>query len=159
MSRARSTEVALEIRTSIYGVSRDFWRDTKWRNIGSLRINSRQPLSQEAAYLEELTDGFMTRQMIRGRMAFYDTLRPHSALGHGMPSEAYWARRDENLAARHNTGYTLEKPLSFPDNQDHFTTRWRRQSEGARASNRDRIFVLHRAIRAKRQSPPPIPAC
>ena len=56
-------------------------------------------LKQEAVYLEELTDGFKAHRVIRDWMAFYNTERPHSALERRTPREAYWAGRDQKLAA------------------------------------------------------------
>jgi len=56
-------------------------------------------LKQEAIYLEELTDGFQAQRVIRDWMMFYNTDRPHSALQSRTPGEAYWAGRDEKMAA------------------------------------------------------------
>lgn len=56
-------------------------------------------LKQEAIYLEELTDGFKAQRVIRNWMVFYNTERPHSALEHQTPREAYWASRQEQMAA------------------------------------------------------------
>ena len=56
-------------------------------------------LKQEAVYLEDLTDGFKAHGVIRNWMKFYNTERPHSALEHKTPREAYWADRNLKLAA------------------------------------------------------------
>ncbi len=40
-------------------------------------------------YLHELTDGFRAEQVIRDWIEFYNTERPHSALGDQTPAEAY----------------------------------------------------------------------
>jgi len=56
-------------------------------------------LKQEAVYLEDLTDGFKAHRVIRDWMTFYNTERPHSALEHKTPKEAYWADRNLKLAA------------------------------------------------------------
>lgn len=56
-------------------------------------------LKQEAVYLEEITDGFQARRVISNWMAFYNTERPHSSLERRTPKEAYWAGRDQKLAA------------------------------------------------------------
>ena len=56
-------------------------------------------LKQEAIYLEELTDGFKAQRVIRNWMAFYNTERPHSALEHRTPKEAYWPSQNEKMAA------------------------------------------------------------
>lgn len=56
-------------------------------------------LKQEAVYLEDLTDGFKANGVIRNWMKFYNTERPHSALEHKTPREAYWADRNLKLAA------------------------------------------------------------
>ena len=58
-----------------------------------------RPLKQEAVYLEELTDGFKAHRVIRDWMTFYNTERPHTALEQRTPREAYWAGRDQKLAA------------------------------------------------------------
>ena len=41
-------------------------------------------LKYEAVYLHELSDGFAAQRLISRWMEFYNTLRPHSALG-GLP--------------------------------------------------------------------------
>ena len=56
-------------------------------------------LKQEAIYLAELTDGFKAQRVIRNWMMFYNTERPHSALEYQTPREAYWASRQEQMAA------------------------------------------------------------
>jgi len=56
-------------------------------------------LKQEAIYLEELTDGFKAQRVIRNWMAFYNNERPHSALEHSTPKEAYWPSQNEKVAA------------------------------------------------------------
>ena len=56
-------------------------------------------LKQEAVYLEELADGFKARCVIKDWITFYNTERPHSALGHRTPNEAYSAGEKEKLAA------------------------------------------------------------
>ena len=48
-------------------------------------------LKYEAVYLHELTDGFKAEQVIRDWIEFYNTERPHSALGDRTPAEAYGA--------------------------------------------------------------------
>ena len=56
-------------------------------------------LQQETVYLTELMDGFHARKVIQEWIDFYNTRRPHSALEHRTPAEAYWAGRTETLAA------------------------------------------------------------
>ena len=56
-------------------------------------------LKQEAVYLTELTDGFQARKVIKEWIGFYNHHRPHSALEHRTPAEAYWAGRTEVQAA------------------------------------------------------------
>ncbi len=56
-------------------------------------------LKQEAIYLEEITEGFQARRVVKNRMAFYNARRPHSALGRQMPDDAYWAGLEEQKAA------------------------------------------------------------
>ncbi len=48
-------------------------------------------LKYEAVYLHELTDGFRAERVIRDWIEFYNTERPHSALGGHTPAEAYGA--------------------------------------------------------------------
>ena len=46
-------------------------------------------LKYEAVYLRELADGFEARRVIGEWTDFYNTERPHSALGGKTPAEAY----------------------------------------------------------------------
>ena len=46
-------------------------------------------LKYEAVYLRELADGFEARRVIGEWIDFYNTERPHSALGGETPAEAY----------------------------------------------------------------------
>ena len=46
-------------------------------------------LKYEAVYLRELADGFVAQPVIDERIEFYKEVRPHSAVGGRMPSEAY----------------------------------------------------------------------
>ena len=54
-------------------------------------------LKYEAVYLHELTDGFKAEQVIRDWIEFYNTERPHSALGDRTPAEAYGAGRPVDM--------------------------------------------------------------
>ncbi len=54
-------------------------------------------LKYEAVYLHELTDGFKAEQVIRDWIDFYNTERPHSALGDRTPAEAYGARQPVDM--------------------------------------------------------------
>jgi putative transposase len=54
-------------------------------------------LKYEAVYLHELTDGFRAERVIRDWIDFYNTERPHSALGDRTPVEAYGARQPVNM--------------------------------------------------------------
>jgi len=56
-------------------------------------------LKQEAIYLEEITDGFQARRVIKDWMAFYNTERPHSALDRRTPDDACWNGSEEQEAA------------------------------------------------------------
>lgn len=56
-------------------------------------------LKQEAVYLEELTDGFKARQVIKSWISFYNIQRPHSALEYRTPEEAYCTQEQTKLAA------------------------------------------------------------
>ena len=46
-------------------------------------------LKYEAVYLNELTDGFVAERVIGDWIGFYNTKRPHSALGGRTPERAY----------------------------------------------------------------------
>lgn len=46
-------------------------------------------LKYEAVYLHELSDGFQAQKVISRWVAFYNSRRPHSALGGSTPGEAY----------------------------------------------------------------------
>ena len=46
-------------------------------------------LKYEAVYLRELADGFEAQRVIGEWIDFYNTERPHSALGGKTPAEAY----------------------------------------------------------------------
>jgi hypothetical protein len=46
-------------------------------------------LKYEAVYLHELADGFVAERVIGDWIGFYNTARPHSALGGRTPAEAY----------------------------------------------------------------------
>jgi putative transposase len=56
-------------------------------------------LKQEAIYLTGLHDGFQAKRVIEDWIEFYSSERPHSALEHNTPVEAYWAGRNEKHAA------------------------------------------------------------
>ncbi|MEL6745497.1 MAG: transposase [Pseudomonadota bacterium] len=58
-----------------------------------------QSLKQEAIYLEEISDGFQARRVIKDWIAFYNTERPHSALDRRTPDDAYWTGSKEQKAA------------------------------------------------------------
>ncbi len=45
-------------------------------------------LKYEAVYLHEIADGFTARRVIGEWIGFYNTIRPHSALGGRTPAEA-----------------------------------------------------------------------
>ncbi len=46
-------------------------------------------LKYDAVYLHEIADGFTARRVIGEWIGFYNTQRPHSALGGRTPAEAY----------------------------------------------------------------------
>ncbi len=50
-------------------------------------------LKYEAVFLHELTDGFKAERVIGDWIGFYNTERPHSALGGRTPAEAYGVER------------------------------------------------------------------
>ena len=59
----------------------------------------------EAIYLHELTDGFKAERVIGEWIDFYNTERPHSALGGRTPIEAYGARRPMDM---------MDKAIALP---------------------------------------------
>lgn len=56
-------------------------------------------LKQEAVYLQEISDGFHARRIIKNWIGFYNTIRPHSALAGQTPHDAYCSSDRHNLAA------------------------------------------------------------
>jgi len=54
-------------------------------------------LKYEAIYLHELSDGFVAERVIGTWIDFYNTQRPHSALGGRTPAEAYAAKRPVDM--------------------------------------------------------------
>ena len=54
-------------------------------------------LKYEAVHLHELTDGFHAERVIGEWIGFYNTERPHSALGGRTPAEAYGARQPVDM--------------------------------------------------------------
>jgi len=54
-------------------------------------------LKYEAVYLHELNDGFAAQRVIGEWIGFYNTGRPHSALGGRTPAEAYCAKRPMDM--------------------------------------------------------------
>ena len=70
-------------------------------------------LKYEAVYLHELSDGLRAQKVISRWVAFYNSRRPHSALGGATPAEAY----DRGLSAesRKKTSPSLPAPLQHQD--------------------------------------------
>jgi putative transposase len=56
-------------------------------------------MKQEAIYLEEISDRFQARRVIRDWMTFYNTKRPHSALDRQTPDDACWTGLEKQKAA------------------------------------------------------------
>jgi len=54
-------------------------------------------LKYEAVYLHELSDGFKAMRVFGEWIDFYNTVRPHSALGGRTPAEAYAAGRPVDM--------------------------------------------------------------
>ena len=72
---------AADIRISMDGRGRcmdNIFIERLWRS-----------LKYEAIYLHEIADGLQARRLIRDWIGFYNTERPHSALGGATPAEAY----------------------------------------------------------------------
>ena len=57
-------------------------------------------LKYEAVYLHDLADGFQARRVIDEWVGFYNTERPHSALGGKTPAEAYHSDPPVEAATR-----------------------------------------------------------
>ena len=57
-------------------------------------------LKYEAVYLHELSDGFAAQRVIGEWIGFYNTGRPHSALGGRTPAEAYCAKRPMDMMGK-----------------------------------------------------------
>ncbi len=101
-------------------------------------------LKYEAVYLHEIADGLTARRVIGEWIGFYNTERPHSALGGRTPAEAYrgetpvemWARRETPCPHLHRRSsskidsrefwrpekqpeYTLAQPSGCPTNRGH----------------------------------------
>ncbi len=62
-------------------------------------------LKYEAVYLHDLTDGFHAERVIGEWIDFYNTVRPHSALGGSTPAEVYGAGRPVDM---------MDKPDGLP---------------------------------------------
>ena len=62
-------------------------------------------LKYEAVYLHELTDGFKAERVIGDWIDFYNTKRPHSALGGRTPAEAYGVERPVDM---------MDKAIAMP---------------------------------------------
>ena len=74
-------------------------------------------LKYEAIYLHEIADGLQARRLIGEWFRFYNTERPHSALGGSTPAEAYRGETpvdmmDKPLRAvrKDSTGGLIEAP-------------------------------------------------
>ena len=67
-------------------------------------------LKYEAVYLHELTDGFKAERVIAEWIGFYNTERPHSALGGRTPAEAYGATRSVDMMDKAHTLPTSPQP-------------------------------------------------
>ena len=66
-------------------------------------------LKYEAVYLHELADGFATQRVIGTWIDFYNTTRPHSALGGATPAEAYENGRPLDQTDQHPPLHRLNK--------------------------------------------------
>ena len=56
-------------------------------------------LKQEAVYLNEITNGFDAKRIIKEWISFYNTERPHTALDKRTPDQAFFAGENEKIAA------------------------------------------------------------
>ena len=71
-------------------------------------------LKYEAVYLHDMTDGFAAERVIRNWLDFYNTERPHSALGGATPAEAYASAKpvDMTLLLRRSLDDARASPTS-----------------------------------------------
>jgi len=76
-------------------------------------------LKYEAVYLHDMTDGFAAERVIRNWLDFYNTERPHSALGGATPAEAYASAKpvDMTLLLRRSLDNAGALPTSPPAQQ------------------------------------------
>ena len=56
-------------------------------------------LKQEAVYLNEITNSFDAKRIIKEWISFYNTERPHTALDKRTPDQAFFAGENEKIAA------------------------------------------------------------
>ena len=70
-------------------------------------------LKYEAVYLHEMIDGFVAERVIGEWMMFYNTERPHSALGGATPAEAYAGKRPARGGGR-APGDMMDKARALP---------------------------------------------
>jgi len=75
-------------------------------------------LKYEAVYLHEMVDGFVAERVIGAWIAFYNTERPHSALGGATPAEAYAANRPGDMMDK---AYALPTSPQAQQQQKGFT--------------------------------------
>ena len=89
-------------------------------------------LKYEAVYLHEIADGFAARRVIGDWIGFYNTERPHSALGGRTPAEAY---RDDTPVDM------MDKPLralpTYPQAQQQQQERKIQEDSGGLNFNRN----------------------
>ena len=83
-------------------------------------------LKYEAVYLRELTDGFEAPRVIGEWIGFYNTERPHSALGARTPAEAYRGKPPVDMVDKPLSALPLNACVQTPQaqhqrQQDRFT--------------------------------------
>jgi putative transposase len=84
--------------TTLTGASVQVSMDGRGRCMDNIFIERLwRSLKYEAVYLHELTDGFRAERVISEWIGFYNTERPHSALGDRTPAEAYGARQPVDM--------------------------------------------------------------
>jgi putative transposase len=78
-------------------------------------------LKYEAVYLHEMSDGFVAERVIGEWIAFYNTERPHSALGGATPAEAYVPQRPvdmvDNACALPTSPQAQQRQIAFTMNE------------------------------------------
>jgi len=80
-----------------------------WRLSNTMHADFCVEALKAAIYLEEISDGFQARRVVKNWTAFYNTRRPHSTLGRQTPDDAYLASLEERHATQNPNPIHLSK--------------------------------------------------